>query len=48
MLHNEANNMILMRNFLIFDKIDIFQMSLAGKKLDCIFEEPLNLHLNVG
>ena len=41
-----------MRYLRIFDKIDsflkMFQMSLTAKKVDFIFEEPVNLHIIVG
>ena len=40
------------RHFQIFNKINsflkMFQMSLAAKKVDYIFEEPPNLHITVG
>ena len=41
-----------MRRFQIFDKIDSFlenfSNALDAKKVDYIFEEPLNLHITVG
>ena len=55
--HNDANNMTTLtpyyvRHFQIFGKIDsflkMFQMSVTAKKVDYIFEEPLNLHIIVG
>ena len=41
--HNDLNNMIIyMRHF------QILLLSLIARKVDYIFEEPLNSHINVG
>ena len=41
-----------MRHFQIFDKIDSILKNVSNvldsKKVDCIFEEPVNLHIIVG
>ena len=56
MRNNEVNNMTptpyYMRHFQILDKIHSFLKNVSNildsKKVDYIFEEPLNLYINVG